>query len=62
MPKISCLNNNYIHFPAGGGGSRESNVSSVRISFYFSITLLLTQEGCGYSQYEDGFVCMSEDF
>lgn len=72
MPKIFCLNNDYIHFPAGEGASRESNVSSSRISFYFSMTLLLTQEGldtpnmrmvlcvCQISKYESNFICVYE--
>ena len=71
MPKISRLNNDYIHFPAGGGASRESNVSSSRISFYFSMTLLLTQDVdtpnmrmvlcvCQISKYESNFIHVYE--
>lgn len=46
-----------VHFLAGGGGSRENNFSPLIVSFYFSMTLLVAQEGCGHTAYVYRCVC-----
>lgn len=39
---------------------KKKKVSPSRVSFYFSMTLLLPQEGCGHTTHEYGFVCVGQ--